>query len=83
MTPGGSGTRVARCWRIDSRRFAVEPTVRARDPRTIMPPALIEYFAWGLLLTVVITSVAIVHRELRGVLREKNGHDNGTRRQPR
>lgn len=48
-----------------------------------MPPALIEYFAWGLLLTVVITSVAIVHRELRGVLREKNGHDNGTRRQPR
>lgn len=48
-----------------------------------MLPALIEYFAWGLLLAVVITSVAIVYRELRNITRAAGPHKNERRRQPR
>lgn len=30
---------------------------------------LIEYFAWGLLLAFLISSIVIVHREMRGITR--------------
>lgn len=44
---------------------------------------LLEYFAWGLLLSIVITSIAIVHRELRSITRETKARENERRRQPR
>lgn len=45
--------------------------------------ALIEYFAWGLLLTLVIASIAIVHRELRGIIRPSPADNPGKHRQNR